>query len=266
MGAAKPKQSEQDLSQFLGEFSFQYLRQYWPETAQSAVGWADNAVLMLAYQESALALRQYFARTAKTLDISTGPALAPLLAMLPAVAEIQLSDFQEENRICLEESEIEYWQHYVPMLVKTFISPERQIAEILGQLDFLRRKTKPLHVDLFAPNPFFGAVNYSDYELFTMHFVADGITETKEDYFKCLGKVTDMMQAGTALSMSAIVDSDGWWLGDKKLPSPKVSEQEILDFFKAQGMEILRLDRSMRLDHLTYTGGWIVVTAVKPLR
>ena len=42
------------------EFSHAYLKEYWPESPGKAAAWADNAVLMLAYQEAALAVREHF--------------------------------------------------------------------------------------------------------------------------------------------------------------------------------------------------------------
>lgn len=245
-------------------YSQTYLEQYWPEYPLSAVGWADNAVLMLAYQEAALAVLNFNgARPARMLDVSTGPALAPLLAMLPAVSEVQLSDYEESNREFLFSSSIDYWRNYVPMLTKIFLHPERDPSAILLQLDRLRRRAAPVHIDLRQVSPLPVSVRSSDFGIISMQFVADSITESISEYQACLLKVCSMVRKGGCLIMSAVVDSTDWQLGDGKKPSPNVSEEQILSFLADNGLTVINLNRSMRFPGLSYSGGWIVVAAVR---
>ena len=259
--AVSRKYGPQEL---LDNYSQIYLDQYWPEAPNSAIGWADNAVLMLAYQDAAIAANAHFGgRAVRLLDISTGPALAPLLTMVPFVKEVQLSDFNYDNRNALQKMEIGYWHNYVPMLTKIFRSPEEDISEILSRLDTLRLANFPIEVDLFRDQPLPSSICPFDFDLISMNFVADGITETEADYLRCLGKVTDMVRPEGAFIMSAVVDSNGWHLGNTLQPSPNVSEKTILDFLASQGFKILNLSRSMRLSGLTYSGGWIVLAAAR---
>lgn len=259
--AAVERGAPQEL---LDHYSQIYLNQYWPESPNSAIGWADNAVLMLSYQDAAIAANAHFGgQLVRLLDISTGPALAPLLSMVPFVKEVQLSDFNYDNRNALQKMEIRYWHNYVPMLTKIFDSPEKNISAILSRLDQIRLANSPVEVDLFQDRPLPSSIRPFEFDLISMNFVADGITETEADYLRCLGKVTDMVRQGGAFIMSATVDSNGWRLGNTLQPSPNVSEKTILDFLASQGFEILSLSRSMRLDGLTYSGGWIVLAAAK---
>lgn len=246
------------------DYSQVYLRQYWPERPSSPEGWADNAVLMLAYQDAALALYESLGRKPfRLLDVSTGPALAPLLAMVSCVREAQLSDFHEINRLALEHMPIEYWKSYVPMLIRLYARPDTRAPEILSLLDALRSKHTPIAVDLFASDPFAGAIRPSEFDVISMNFVADGITQNEGEYLRCLGKVTDMVRPGGGFTMSAIVDSQSWQLGSREEPSPNVSEETIVHFLESQQMRIVHLSRSMRHTGLDYTGGWIVLSAVK---
>lgn len=246
------------------QYSDIYLRQYWPEYPTSAVAWTDNAVLMLAYQEAALAaLAHNNGRPARMLDISTGPALAPLLAMLPAVSEVQLTDFEESNRVFLATSAIEYWRNYVPMLTKAFIHPERNVENILARLNSLRLQHRPLAIDLFQEIPLPETISPLSFDIVSMQFVADSVTTSATEYQNCLGKVCRMVKIGGCLIMSAVVDSTDWQLGEIKKPSPNVSEEEVVGFLNQQGLKIINLNRSMRFSGLSYSGGWITLAAVR---
>lgn len=256
--------SKIDVSSLLDHYSLTYLNQYWPEHPGTLASWSDNVVLMLAYQEAGLAIRDYYNnREVSVLDISTGPALTPLLGMISCVSEVQLSDFVPDNRRCLVEMPIEYWRNYVPMLVKLFKKPEKFTDDILSRLDYLRSAKPPVEVDLFKENPFPSSIDPHSFECISMHFVADGITKNEAEYLRCLGRATDMVRKGATFVMSATVDCNGWFMGDIELPSPNVSEDTIVDFLKSQGMNILTLSRSIRHPGLTYTGGWISLAASK---
>lgn len=264
MNAENLALTETDLTDLLDHYSQIYLKQYWPESPDSPVGWADNAVLMLAYQEAAIAVGHHFGgKAAKMLDISTGPALAPLLAMITCVSDVQLSDFNHDNRRCLQKLPIEYWRNYVPMLTKVFDYPEKSIPEILARLDGLRAAHTPVEIDLFRDLPFPDSVRPHEYDLISMQFVADAIAENEPDYLGCLGRVTDMVRPGAVLVMSATVDCPSWQLGPYPQPSPNVSEKTILNFLTSQGFRVLNLSRSMRHSGLTYSGGWISLAATK---
>lgn len=246
-----------DLSE---SYSHRYLHQYWPESPHSAAGWEDNIHLMNAYQEVALAALKFSGgRKLSMLDISTGPALAPLLAMMTCVSEVQLSDYEADNRRSLRESAVEYWRNYVPMLTKVYEDPEAMTGEILARLDELRRARPPVEVDLFRDEPFSSEVNPERYDIVSMNFVADSIAKTKDDYFQCLNRVTRMIRPGAFFVMSALVDCDGWLIGEEHHPSPKVSEAEVLEHLKAQGFELRHIYRLPILEGLSYNGGWIVL-------
>lgn len=264
MEIRKPLETEFDLSRALSPYSLTYLKQYWPETPDSAVGWADNAVLMLAYQDAALSVKEYFqGRLVRMLDISTGPALGPLLAMHTCVSDVQLSDYYEENRISVQRIPIEYWRNYAPMLTKLFRHPERNVSEILSRLDQLRMAHIPVEVDLFRSPPFPASIKPKDFDLISMQFVADSITNSVAGYLGCLQKVAHMVRPGAALIMSATVDCDEWKMGPHNQPSPSVSEETIVEALQNHGLSVINLTRSMRQAGLTYSGGWIVLAAVK---
>lgn len=246
------------------EYSRLYLEQYWPDKPISPEGWADNVLLMLAYQEAALNLAEKLRLLKfKLLDISTGPALAPILAMHSLISDVQMSDFYSSNRQALANCPIEYWKNYVPMLIKLHKHPEERIDEILNELSILRDMHSPVEIDLFQDNPLPGNIDSKKFDVISMHFVADSITSNISEYFKCLSKVTSMLRIGGGFIMSSIVDGDSWQLGSFEQPSPKVSENQIVEFLTNQGIKITYLTRSIRHPGLTFNGGWIVLCGVK---
>lgn len=247
----------------LSEYSRNYLQQYWPESPTHPAGWADNMVLMAAYQNAATAVLKYFSHPVSTLDISTGPALGPLLAMQRCVSEVQLSDFQEENRICIQRLPVNYWRNYVPMLSHSIPHAADFADDILARLDQLRCQHLPVHVDLFSEKIFPSGFNASQFKLVMMHFVADSITKDKSTYFSCLKRVTDLVTVGSVFVMSALVDSSSWKIGDIVFPSPRITEKEVTLFLENQGFSLLQLDRSERSPDQTYDGGWIVTSGFR---
>lgn len=252
-----------NLAEYLDFDAAKYLEQYWPECASDSVAWQDNVSLMNAYQESALAIRRIFdGHTGlNLLDVGTGPALAPLLAFISEIASAQLSDFHPQNRQAVVEMPINYWRSYVSMLTKLYDQPLAQEAEILDKLDRLRRQKPVLPVDLFSDQPFGRSLSSNDYQVVTMNFVADGITTDAITYFQILDRVLHLVQKGCVFSMSAIVDSSFWKLGETKHPSPRLSEYQVIRHVESAGMQIEQLTRSSHVDGQTYDGNWIVLTA-----
>jgi NNMT/PNMT/TEMT family len=123
-----------------------------------------------------------------------------------------------------------------------------------------------LPVDLFASDPFKGKVKPDDFDVVSVNFVADSITSNPEAYFQILDRVLKLVAVGSVLSMSAIVDSLFWCLGDVKHPSPKLSEKQIIDHIENAGLQVCQSTRSSHIDGQTYDGSWIVLTAkrIKP--
>jgi hypothetical protein len=72
-----------------------------------------------------------------------------------------------------------------------------------------------------------------------------------------------MVNGGGMLVMSAVVDSCDWELGGVLKPSPNVSEEQILALLSKNGLKTINLSRSMRFPGLSYSGGWIVLAAVR---
>ncbi len=260
----QPSKQSTNLAEYLDFDAVTYLSQYWPQFPSDSIAWYDNVALMHAYQDSALEIRKLFAGHTglNLLDIGTGPALAPLLAIISEVKSAQLSDFHQQNREAIFRLPVDYWSNYVPLLTTVFADPQSKQQEILNKLDGLRKQHPVLPVDLFASDPFSGKVKSPEnFQLVTMNFVADGITSSPEAYFHVLDRVLNLVADGSVLSMSAIIDSDFWCLGEVKHPSPKLSEKQVVNHLEDAGLEICQLTRSSHVHGQTYDGSWVVLTA-----
>jgi hypothetical protein len=222
-----PRRSIPDGSQDLDFDAMEYLRQYWPEFPSESSAWQDNVFLMDAYQDAGLAIRRLFrgARPLSLLDIGTGPALAPLLAISTEIETAQLSDYHAHNREALVRMPIDYWRNYVPLLKKVVPNPVEYGCEILSKLDRLRSQSEPLAIDLFAEDPWQGRPLRKSFDVVSMNFVADSISRDSDQYFAILDRVCTFVSPGCALTMSAIVDAEYWCLAGVKHPSPEVSEE-----------------------------------------
>lgn len=241
-----------------------YLENYWPEHPNNPDMWQDNLELLHAYFSAAEEISAREKRKLETVDISTGPGLAPLLATMSCIESVRLSDFEASNRDRIRNSPIGYWKEYATELVRLFPDHKLRVDQLLEELDHLRGQFAPLDVDLrrspvFLPD----LVQAGSVELLTMHFVVDSICETSGECFELLAKAQSFVRDGGWLLLSALIDSNGWQLGDVKEPSPNLSEAEIDDFLTARGFNVISKFRSIRKAKQIYDGGWTVFLAQK---
>lgn len=239
-----------------------YLEQYWPSHPNNLDMWQDNIELLQAYFNAADIVLTNKGMPVDALDISTGPCLAPLMATMHCIDNIRLSDYTESNRREIVSSDITYWKEYANELSR--FDPTRNLSpyELLAQLDKLRKHSTPLDVDLrrtpvFIPDE----VAPNSVGLLTMHFVVDSICETAEECFLLLERSLTWIRPGGWLLLSALVDSNGWQLGETQQPSPNLSESQIDAFLEGQGLSVISHTRSVRKANQIYDGGWTVFLA-----
>lgn len=257
---AKPS----EVSGLSSAYQDHYLENYWPEHPNNPDMWQDNLELLHAYFSAAEEISAREKRKLETVDISTGPGLAPLLATMSCIESVRLSDFEASNRDRIRNSPIGYWKEYATELVRLFPDHKLRVDQLLEELDHLRGQFAPLDVDLrrspvFLPD----LVQAGSVELLTMHFVVDSICETSGECFELLAKAQSFVRDGGWLLLSALIDSNGWQLGDVKEPSPNLSEAEIDDFLTARGFNVISKFRSIRKAKQIYDGGWTVFLAQK---
>ena len=202
----------------------------------------------------------------RNLDISTGPILAPSLAFAPLLEVLQLSDFGETNRRLLRDMDIFYWENYArEVLILEGQDPtEALVQERLRLLDGLRKTHVPVMVDIKQkPILFDPFVDTTQFNLFSMHFVADSITGTKNEYFELLAKVLGLLKKGDILAMSSLIECTRWDNGKNVFPSPNLKMVEISDFLIRNALRLLRDDVFIPDKPQGQDGGIGVTLAIK---
>jgi hypothetical protein len=238
-----------------------YLEQYWPPRPNNPDTWEDNLDLLQAYFLAAERILDEVGYRIDALDISTGPCLAPLMAIEQCLASIRTSDYTEYNRAQIARSNIEYWTEYAQALETMF--PGRADAHrILERADTLRKMHVPLDVDLrrrpvFLPDVI--AQGYAD--LLTMHFVVDSICDTTSECFEMFDNALSFVRPMGWLLLSVLVDSSWWMLGDSRQPSPRLAEADINNFLEQRGYRILMCTRTPNRDLRIHDGALAVILA-----
>lgn len=239
-----------------------YLEQYWPPRPNNPDMWQDNLELLRAYADSAREILRSEGAKLRALDISTGPCLAPLLATMPCISDVLLSDYTESNRKDITESEIDYWSEYAREIVRMYPVEGLSIEAQLSELDGLRRRNPPLDVDLRRTPIFLPESAVQDpLRLLTMHFVVDSICSTADECFAMLDRVLEYLAPGGWLILSSLIDSSWWLLGEQREPSPRLSERQVQEFLESRGLAIRLKHRSTPKVRQIYEGGWTVFLA-----
>jgi len=249
-----------------GTYQDHYLEQYWPPRPNNPDMWQDNLELLQAYFLAADKVLTAEKGTVSALDISTGPCLAPLMATMACIESVRLSDYTASNREEIVASDVTYWAEYAKELVRIFPNRGLSVETLLSRVDQLRKQSLPLDVDL-RRNPIFlpDEVPPSSVGFLTMHFVVDSICETSDECFDLLQRSLTFIKPNGWLLLSALIDSDGWQLGETKQPSPSLTEPQIDRFLETQRFEVLTRTRSVRKANQIYEGGWTVYLARKGL-
>jgi hypothetical protein len=226
--------------------------------------WQDNLDLLSAYFRSAERIRDTEGRCLRTLDVSTGPCLAPLMATMRCISEITLSDYDPTNREWIAHSSIDYWYPYAQELVRLFPTHDLSTANLLERLNLLRAQSPPLDVDLrrspvFIPNP----GDRVPADLVTMHFVVDSICDTKQECFEMLERVSTLVSPQGWLLFSSLMQSSWWLLGESKQPSPVLTEKEMDQVLDRCAFQVVDRFRSSQEPKVLYEGGWTVFLCKK---
>jgi len=226
--------------------------------------WQDNLELLSAYFVAAQEILSQERKPLALLDISTGPCLAPLMAIMQCVETAILSDYEASNREAIVSSDIAYWKRYAEELAQMFPDHALDAQKMLTRLDALRKMHRPLDVDLrrdpvFIPD----IVKHESVELMTMHFVVDSICDTAQESFALLDKALSFIKPNGWLLISALIESKGWSLGHTVQPSPYLKEQEFDEFFDANNMQIVNRVSSKPKHQQIYDGRWTVFLTKK---
>lgn len=245
----------------------EYVNTFWPFKAKTSSMWKDNRFLLKSYVDFS---NKILAKTDKVncFDISTGPVLAPIISISKQIKSIQLSDYCRSGRNTFLSTPVEYWSEYVREIIKLENKhdvSETEVKERINQVSNLIKDLKFIDIDLKRENIVKRNIDMSQYDFFTMHFVADSITSSKSEYKKMILKIYKTMRPKSTLLMSILIGSTEWSVGDKKYPSPNLSSESLCRFFKSLGFYINFKKEQKGFDSLElgHNGHFLVVGLTK---
>lgn len=243
-----------------------YFDTYWPRQPTESSIWEENVALLRAYYDAASVIRSRGDTRLRNLDISTGPTLAPLMAISNVIESAQLTDFKLENFEVLSSAGLEYWRGYANVIASFSDDPidiDEEGSNIIKRLSTLVNESKPKFVDVCSEPMFKEPVDFADYNLITMHFVLDSITDDRDEYLSTFKKLLGLIQSGSYFLMSVLLDSTYWLDGSHKHPSPEISLLDVSRLFENSGFEILFLRESPGFSDQTYDGRFGVFLSIK---
>jgi hypothetical protein len=216
-----------------------YLNSFWPRLHRESEVWDDNRFLLASYVQA----RRILGRLKQAwtcLDISTGPVLAPVMVLAPILEDVQLSDYCSSSRRTFARVPVGYWRGYAREIIR-LETGRASVATVDGRLARAARLTRRrpfVGVDLFRTPLFEPDLDASEFDLFTMHFVADSITGSVRDYDAMIARVAGLVRKGDALLMSSLIECRRWVVGEESYPSPNLTPDHIQALLRKQGLSL----------------------------
>lgn len=153
----------------------------------------------------------------KFIEIGAGPNLYPILAALPYSDTIDALEHGTQN------------VHY---LNRQFFGIEpiwKQWMTLLASLDPIyntdleaqfKEKVTVKHGDIFK-------LTKAEYDLASMHFVSDSLSEDLEEFYKANKCAVDAIRPGGLLTASFMENSQGYDSPGRKFPAVAITEKEV---------------------------------------
>jgi hypothetical protein len=216
-----------------------YLASFWPRRHRTSGVWQDNRFLLAAYVRARTILERMKSRWV-CLDISTGPVLAPVMVLAPILEAVQLSDYCSSSRRTFSMVPVSYWRGYAREIIE-LEKGRSSVAGVHRRLERaarLARGRRFIDVDLTRTPMFTPDLDASEFDLFTMHFVADSITGSLRKYDAMIARVAGLVGKGGALLMSSLIGCRKWRVGSRAYPSPNLRLDHVRRLLRKQGLTV----------------------------
>lgn len=243
-----------------------YLNKFWPKKIISNEIWEDNFFLLNQYVNCQKIISKISKNKRKNFDISTGPILAPLIAFAPCINEIQLSDYSDTNRELLKNMDINYWYEYCKKILDIEGNKKNNkqlIIKRLEKVNNLRKKNNPVFLNILNNKVFLKKDVFKKWNLFTMHFVADSIVDSKEKYFELMNRFLSIIKINDIVVISALIECNNWTDGIGDFEAANIKTQEIIDFLRKNNFNLLYSQERKANDKAGHNGGMAVICAIK---
>jgi NNMT/PNMT/TEMT family len=203
------------------------------------------------------------ARAQRAIDVGSGTNLYPALLMLPWTDQILLSDQSASNVRWLRHHVMDdgapwtwqpFWQEVCDLEGYSQISdPRERLRQACtghpGQAGFEQRT-------VFGLPP-------AQWQLGTMFFVAESITEEPEEFRAAIDGFVGALQPHSPFAATFMAGSDGYDVADISFPALPITTDHVTEHFKRLGVSELSVDL-LQTDHRVREGyeGMIVATGI----
>lgn len=202
-------------------------------------------------------------RARRGIDVGSGTNLYPALLMLPWTDQILLTDFSESNvrwlRSQLADDDAAWtWQPFWD---------ELRAAERYNEIADPRKHlqvaclSKPGYASIEQRSVF--SLPTARWDLGTMFFVAEGITEDRGEFHAALTRFTRALKPGAPFATAFMAGSHGYQVADTDFPALSITPDDVRDRFTELGVDDLSVELLLT-EHRVRDGyqGMIVATGV----
>jgi NNMT/PNMT/TEMT family len=190
--------------------------------------------------------------TARGIDVGTGANLYPALTMLPFCQDITLYEHSEANVQWLREQKAdgvpswdEAWGQFWKLLA------ERKKYEAVPEpAKALTERIQVVKGDVL------GSFDRGQFDIGTMFFVAESITEDRTEYLKAMDHFFSMLKPNGLFAMAFMEHSKGYQVGPQRFPATDIGERDVWDCLRdhASDFSLHRLSAEDKPLREHYTG------------
>ncbi|HEU5469559.1 MAG TPA: SCO2525 family SAM-dependent methyltransferase [Actinophytocola sp.] len=207
---------------------------------------ADNyAVLRDEDRQMVELVRDFFAqqfadnpaRTGRRgIDVGTGTNLYPALAMLPFVDRLTLYDYSPANIAWLARQRAAHWPSWTGVWSRFWrILSERPSY---AHLDGHARAELARCVDVIRGSVFDLDSNGQRWDVGTMFFVAESITQRREEFTAAVNHFINALRPDSPFAVAFMEDSRGYEVAGRSYPSTPVSCAEVWRCLRSRAYDV----------------------------
>jgi hypothetical protein len=163
-------------------------------------------------------------RTARGIDVGTGPNLYPAMAMLPFCHELSLSEHSQSNvqwlegqlRGCdgYESNWNQFWDAYCDSSQYDRLERDPRRA--------LYDRAEVVKIDIFD-------LPERHFDVGTMFFVAESCTRERNEFVTAVHNFFRLLRPGAPFAAAFMLGSKGYRVGDVVFPAVSISERDVRD-------------------------------------
>lgn len=178
----------------------------------------------------------------KYLECGGGPVIYPLISISPKTTSITFSDYLKKNL-----KEIRVWQKSLSTIfnwnpfIAAALKYEGEIPSkknILQREKLIKKKIKFItQCDIRKNNPL--APLQRKFDVVGVHFCADCITNSFEEWRKNIQHIHSLIRPGGWLILGTLERTKHWFAGPKNFPNVWLTEKSVRETLKKTGFRIL---------------------------